>query len=31
MGLSRRSNRPYSSREEAIKHEIMEPIRQEIM
>lgn len=31
MGLSRRNNRRYSSREEAIKHEIMEPIRQEIM
>ena len=31
MGLSRRNNRRYSSREEAIEHEIMEPIRQEIM
>lgn len=31
MGLSRRSNQRYSSREEAIEHEIMEPIRQEIV
>lgn len=31
MNLSRRSNRRYSSREEAIEHEIMEPVRQEIM
>jgi len=31
MGLSRRSNRRYSSREEAIEHEIFEPIRQEIV
>lgn len=31
MGLSRRNNRRYSSREEAIEHEIMEPIHQEIM
>jgi hypothetical protein len=31
MGLSRRSKRRYSSREEAIEHEIIDPIRQEIM
>lgn len=31
MGLSRRNNRHYSSREEAIEHEIFEPIRQEIV
>lgn len=31
MGLSRQSNRRYGSREEAIEHEIMEPVRQEIM
>lgn len=31
MGLSRRSKRRYSSREEAIEHEIMEPIHQEIV
>ena len=31
MSLLRRSNRRYGSREEAIEHEIMEPIRQEIV
>lgn len=31
MGVSRRSNRRYSSREEAIEHEIFEPVRQKIM
>lgn len=31
MGVSRRSNRRYSSREEAIEHEITEPVRQKIM
>lgn len=31
MGLSRWSNRRYSSHEEAIEHEIMEPVRQKIM
>lgn len=31
MGLLRRGNRRYSSREEAIEHEIFEPVHQEIM
>ena len=31
MGLSRWNNRRYSSREEAIEHEIIEPVRQKIM